>query len=861
MKECTILRSAIVLFLVLLTLSGSTQEANTLEITSPSTIAGKYRATQPTFDWCPKVESFSGTMKVAKDSYGNPLDLCQAPSIEIEGKIAIIELGDCDVLEQAFNVQSKGAIAAIICNKRSESGIPNLPTDSTNYDIDIPVFALSYDDCIKIRTAIASDDIDVSLYYSCEDLTHDVNVIWGNEPGQGDFSNGLGEWTVVNGTDSDTSWYWTEDRVIRGLYSYESIHQAAEASNCNGYMVFPSGYYDNVEVSPWLMEQPIPLCYNNGLHGIFCKGSLYSPIIDLTDKDIDGLYCHFFHDWRYYYGGSTSLIVSFDGGQTWPDTTYVSLAERATLYNPEVHEKDNCLLKEARVNDNDEGFYKIPIKNYQGQPSIQLQFRHMGGYYFATIDDVTLINEGSSDVEVLRSFVSRSPAAAMPLSQANRIPLHVDVFNAGNLDATDVSVTAEATDPSGNIEWSATNSDFLDQPAYCFLDQKVSFQDGFTPTQLGNYKVTYRNTTPDDGVAANDTISFGFETTERTWRSVNRPAMNNDGTYDQMWSGIVNDNPNGEVRCDYQWAMAYTFHLPNGGGHFLNTVRFGINYLATNTGHIKVYLFEWDPSPESLLPVPDNISQYNILADDRTLVGCMGRNTFHEQHNGQPMHNILGEQTDITVMMAIADPATGQPKVSSNGTLQPIPLKNDQMYALVFTIVADENAELEFIAADARGDESADLSTTNFALANTGQKQRYGGSVVCPLTDRGDYATEVSTLDFYNYFPPNQPWIEMDIHSESLLTAVHAEEASTKLSVYPNPVTDQLVIDLQLGRVSDRVSFELINVNGELKSRMQQNKVKQGKYTMAVGDLPSGVYTLNVRSEAGFLSEKVVITK
>lgn len=842
------------------------QLANTLVIDSPAQIAGSYTATQPTSDWGLKVETFEGSATFVIDDSGNTADGCQAPIENVTGNIAFIDRGACTFATKVSNAQTGGAIAAVICNNNPLTGIPNLPDGGQGASITIPIFAMSFEDCAKIRVVIDGGTADVKFNYSC-DITPDQDALWGTVPGEGDFSGGLGEWYVEKDDGSDTSWYWTTDRVMRGRYTAFGTSQAAEGSACNGYMVFPSDYYDNNE------EYLIPddpssgpnagagLCPNNGSIGSFCVGSLYSPVIDLSQQTPSGLLCKFYHDWGYFYAGSTSLIASFDGGQTWPDTTYITLGERAFADNPEVVPQGICGIAEKVVNERGEGFFTIPIRGYSGQESVQLQFRHFGGYYHATIDDVTLIDAGYSDIEVLRSFVGRSPAAAMPLSQANQIPLHVDIFNAGNLPATDVSVTAEATDPSGNIEWSATNSDYLDQPAYCFINENSSFQEGFTPKQLGNYKVTYRNTTPNDGVASNDTISFGFETTERTWRSATRPTINDDGTYNQMWSGLVTDDPDHPNYCGNEWAMAYTFYLPNGEGHFLNTVRFGINNLASNTGDVKVYLYLWDPSPEALQPNPDNISPYNILANDRILLGCMGKNTFNGKENSQPMQSILGDQSDITVRMAVADPTSGQPKFDSNGNLQPIPLQNDQMYALVFVMVPFGDAELEFIAADSGGGEAADISATNFALANTGQKQRYGGSIVCPLTGGGDFETEISTLDFSNYFSANQPWIEMDIHSEPVSTEDLTEEASASLYVYPNPVSDQIVIDLQLEQVSGTVSFELMNVNGELVKRMQQNKVKQGRYTMAVGDLPSGVYTLNVRSEVGFASKKVVITK
>ena len=85
--------------------------------------------------------------------------------------------------------------------------------------------------------------------------------------------------------------------------------------------------------------------------------------------------------------------------------------------------------------------------------------------------------------------------------------------------------------------------------------------------------------------------------------------------------------------------------------------------------------------------------------------------------------------------------------------------------------------------------------------------------------------------------------------------------SENSLEVFPNPASEVLIIDIDLVQASNEVSFELMNLNGQLVRRMIQDNVKKERFNMTVSDLPSGVYTLNARSEAGFVSKKVVITK
>ena len=127
---------------------------------------------------------------------------------------------------------------------------------------------------------------------------------------------------------------------------------------------------------------------------------------------------------------------------------------------------------------------------------IRDRFRHHGGYYHATIDDVQLIDDEFRDIGVLTSFVGRNPASAIPLSQTNDIPLHVDITNEGNTAVSDVMIQAEARGPDGELEFTTVNSNFMEQPANCFLNENSTFTELFTPSQLGDYRVCLLYTSP-----------------------------------------------------------------------------------------------------------------------------------------------------------------------------------------------------------------------------------------------------------------------------------------------------------------------------------------------------------------------------
>jgi len=831
------------------------QQVNTVIVNQNLDISTHFRISQPTPLWGSFADQeLSGLATFVNDGVGQLTNGCEPLTNNLLDKIAFIDRGNCPFSTKAVNAQEAGAVAAIICNNTGINTIMNMPANAEGNTVTIPVFAMSAHDCNEIRLYAADgQELQITLAYSCEPLP-DSRVIWGDKSGQGDFAGSIGDWKVRTDASSDTSWYWTAEKDLPGTFT---TTYAVESSACNGYMAFPSNYYDETG-----------LCLNDATSGNFCVGSLYSPIIDLSDVIVENLNCKLYHDWGYYYAGSTSLISSYDGGLTWPDTIHITLGEAAVANNPEVIDlqDDNCQVTTASVNERGEGIYIIPIPGYQNQGSIQLQFKHFGGYYHAAIDDVQLIDDVVNDIEVFRSFVGRNPAASMPLSQANAIPLHVDIFNAGNNTASEVAIKAEALDQSGNVEWEAINDNFSDQPIDCFLNENSTFEDLFTPTQLGNYKVNYSNVTPGDENLSNDTISFAFEMTETLWRTVAKPPQNDeDGLFRQMFTGLIADEPGEQGWCGWDWAMAYNFHLPNGQGHTLGEVQFGVNFKGTNSGDIKVYLYEWNPTAVSLDPDSNpNTAAWIVAAEDLTLVGCMGENGFGSYENSRPMTSLLGDQSDIKIRMAKVNPVDGEPLLDDNDEIQPLCLKDNQNYSLVFVMNPDTGTigELDFIAANARTGSAYDLNATNFALENLGRTERYGARVACNLFNGGDFDQELGSIN-YDRNLPNQPWIEMQILETSCTVSTEeiSPEVNNSIEVFPNPASNVLLIDVDFAQVSKKVSFELIDLTGQLVQRLTKDQVKKERFTLSVAELPAGVYTLNARSDNGFAAKKIVITK
>lgn len=845
-------------FLLLGFISLQAQNSNNLEITSPPEIAGNYTAIQP--PWGLVVANFEGTGTFTDDGEASNTNGCEAGATNILDKIAFIDRGDCEFGLKAFTAEADGAIGVVICNDVPLDPPAGLAAGEDGDNVTIPVWSMSYDDCQIIRQFAEGGDVECSFGYRCGTPSYPANIIWGRNPGEGDFEGGLNDWTIetwenngMSAAGQDTSWRWTDDPVTPGSFSGNFVMTSTTA--CNGYMAFPSDWLDNRgNFGP---GNGTGDCPSYGVGGL-CRGSLFSPTIELDDPDaIDGLFVQFTQGYRYFISTATNIIASYDGGTTWPDTI-----------NPALFAVVNAGAETERIN--------APLRLYNGEPTVNLQFYHQGNYYFYNMDDVTLLSGGYLDINVVRDFMGVSPVWNMPLSQAQDIPFHVDIWNAGNLAADGVQIQGEvfhADDPSTPV-WTYINEGYATQPAYDPLNENNSFRETYTPDRAGLHTGLYTNITPNDGIASNDTLSFSWMVNdEDKWITVPESAtINNDGSRGTLFDGVIFDDPTNNSFIQYDYAVAYSFYLPNGDGMKLDKVRFGVEDLPTNSGQIDVYLYLWNPTGLSTDDTVTPTGNYAIEAGDRKLLGCLGEDMFG-QRPATPTQiinpNIGVSQEDICVKMALANPATGTVNLDANGELRELELQDDQRYVLVFAIKPTAEQFVNIIAG------SADANTTqlryntravNLALDTLGLDRFYGAS--CKTLDDGSFAFVdgldfdgvIAGTNFGTLYDNNMMWLEMDIVPLMTSTENITPEAAASVNVFPNPVTEIIQVEVALNEASD-VSLQLSDINGKLVRVSNHTNILSETLSMNVKDLTPGNYSLAVRSEAGFTTKKVMIQR
>ncbi len=79
--------------------------------------------------------------------------------------------------------------------------------------------------------------------------------------------------------------------------------------------------------------------------------------------------------------------------------------------------------------------------------------------------------------------------------------------------------------------------------------------------------------------------------------------------------------------------------------------------------------------------------------------------------------------------------------------------------------------------------------------------------------------------------------------------------------VYPNPVTNQVNVELSLNKLATKVSYEVIDITGKTIASSSKANVKSDVFTYNTSKLPNGTYFVNIITESGKSQVKFVVAK
>ncbi len=135
-----------------------------LEINSPPSIAGFYRIGTANFGPPLSNPGVTADVAIARDASAEPTQACNAltNAAEINGRIALVDRGECFFDDKVKNAQNAGAVGVIVANNVAGSP-PNMDGDDTS--ITIPSVIVTREVGERIKAALATADPAGSLQF------------------------------------------------------------------------------------------------------------------------------------------------------------------------------------------------------------------------------------------------------------------------------------------------------------------------------------------------------------------------------------------------------------------------------------------------------------------------------------------------------------------------------------------------------------------------------------------------------------------------------------------------------------------------------------------------------------------------
>ncbi len=723
---------------------------------------------------------------------------CEAVTNNLTGSIAIIDRGACEFGAKCLNAEAAGAIAVIICNNNPDNTFAMGP-GTLGDQVNVLAVMATGNNCDILKMELESGSVAGTLAYiplPCG-IEYDSTVVWGFN-GEGAFDGGLGDWVTKGVSDEEDIWIWDGDATPNGCFCQSSVFLTSKTW-CNGVALFDSDAYNNI-------FNPECDFYSPDVLDLQHSGNLTSPTIDLADVPYPVV------EFTSYLLGLNSglnnlpdgagIAYSIDNGMTWIDTI------------PIITEYE-CTASIFSAGDTPEEV-SVSIPELANQAGSRIRFIFANDLYFWMIDDVVIKNLPQADVEVMTNWYAVAPNYLVPASQVEPFPMMVDVENNGNVDITGVNLEARVTNSGGDVIYSENidyetllaQEDDWNRIFPVLVDPPIDVVDDYT----GSYILSSDN----DGDDTNNRIDFGFRTTESTFSKV----MSEEEAGFTYLGNRSTPNEFYETYGNY-------YYVPRGEGWYAKTIEFGVNIalLEESPGFISINLYQWVDSNNNGLCEPDErfeLSKDDILvsAEDFT-------------------------QADLRRVTVNLTPTNGNA----------IPLFDDSHYLACVHMRPLGTGELgnqyRILAANRGVNPNFSYEPMNFAFAQSQEINRFG-TMFAVGGDDSEADINARTFGINNFWAAYIPL--------TLTQTVSTQELNSEIivSVGPNPASDYLEVEFRSEISSNKIGLELYTTDGRFIQKNAEYLNGQRTY-MDVSDITPGMYILNIRTEDGFISKKVVI--
>ncbi|MEM7102009.1 MAG: T9SS type A sorting domain-containing protein [Bacteroidota bacterium] len=431
-----------------------------------------------------------------------------------------------------------------------------------------------------------SGTLSICAYEGEAYVENDV-IIWGNNPGEGEFEGGLNGWTTVGLSGANDLWTWSDNGVTVGVFDALHINSLTPGNGAalyNADFLQTGGDPDNVPDGP-----PFPKV----------TGELISPTIDLTGS---GEVLLRFHQAFRGLNGNNATGVNTERGALFS----FSLDDGTTWSTPE-NVNDNLNPNDGSPN----GEIKLlSLPGAAGISTLKVKFIFDGDFYYWLIDDVMIIELPSSNT-TLEDGIVIAHNYATPLSQVIPVFFGASVSNIGSGDQTNVSldISVDYTDLNGNTSNDILADNLVIDNLLAGVDSNMFYlpADALDPAIFGKgtYNIEYTLSQDDpDAFPADNAAGTEFTVTDNVYSRV--PLDANDDPIFTSSSSVVGGG---------QFEYGYHFYMPFGGGLTADSVKFAYSIGGGNTLEgeaVTVFLKAWNDSNEDALFSDDELTPIGV---------------------------------------------------------------------------------------------------------------------------------------------------------------------------------------------------------------------------------------------------------
>ncbi|MCB0642023.1 MAG: hypothetical protein KDC44_10305, partial [Phaeodactylibacter sp.] len=337
---------------------------------------------------------------------------------------------------------------------------------------------------------------DVHLY--AENPAH-YRAVWGNQPGEGDFDEGLNDWEIYPNAPIN-SWKWEAvGQLGTGLLAPSGFYLSSP-SQFNGMMTFNADLYSTDGMPP--VPMPLPI-YDS---------ELWSPVIDLsgTDAPLSLRFAQLFRPFNPVPGGCptvSAIAFSYDGGDSWS-------ACRDVNPGPVIPDFWNDSIR----------VLPLPAEAV-GASEFRFKFIFNGTLFGWAIDDVVIFERPEHDLKLDGRYFAKAPNIQTPKTMVESLYFLVDAANVGQDTQYNVKVFIEVDQADGTQYF--LDSILIDTMIPEAVVENLLFSQSFLPNsgEIGRFKCRYFiEGENDDQEPSNNTLYWEFAVTENTLAKELRPT-------------------------------------------------------------------------------------------------------------------------------------------------------------------------------------------------------------------------------------------------------------------------------------------------------------------------------------------------